>query len=265
MSGMARVYAFAVAVCVVVAALAWAEKMKIPPPTVRSAVEGTYEIRRSGEHVGVEEFVRTTMSNNTVILESVYEVVEAGGEMVLGNNRLEFEEDSGFPRSYYTYRHVQKPDDEFVREVTAEMFANVAVLTERQNEVENRRAVNLPTGCLFIEGNIAHQVSVVLNRYNPTVGGKQGFKAFDPLAGETTDVAVEFMGDSTSTTFGIMEGENPTPGRTLHYRLYSGRYPAVDVYVDMGGVIKEIDVGFRNLTYSLTSLKERNGETEPPR
>ena len=258
---MGRLPAFVIAGCALCAALVGAEKTKLPLPTVESAVEGTYEVWRSGEHVGVEEFVRTILSSNTVILESVYEVVETGGEIVSGNNRLEFEEDSGFPRHYYTYRLMRKPDEEFVREVTVEMFANVAVLTERENERESRRTLTLPTGCLFIEGNIAHQVSVVFNRYNPTVGGKQSFNAFDPLGGETTDVAVEYMGDSTST----VSRHLGNPGRRLlHYRFYSGKYPAVDVYVNSGGVITKIDVGYQNLSYLLTSLKERDGETKPP-
>lgn len=244
------------------ATLVDAEKTKLPAPTVESAVEGTYEVRRLAEHVGFEEFVRTTMSNNTVILEAVYEVVETGGEIVSGNNRLEFEEDSGFPKRYYTYRLVRKPDEEYVREVTAEMFANVAVLTERKNENENRRTVKLSTGCLFIEGNIAHQVSVVLNRYNPAIGGKQGFSAFDPLGGEKTDVAVEYMGDSTSTASSLLGREIPSTERLLHYRFYSGSFPAIDVYVNSVGVITKIDVGFQNLSYLLTSLKERDGEAE---
>ena len=59
-----------------VAGSAAAGKMESPEPTVKSTVRGQYEISRSGEVVGVEDFIRTTFSNNVVVVETVYEVFE---------------------------------------------------------------------------------------------------------------------------------------------------------------------------------------------
>jgi hypothetical protein len=227
---------------------------------VKRTVKGQYQVNRSGEIVGVEDFIRTTYSNNLVVVETVYEVFENDSVMVSGNNRLEFEEDSGFPRKYFSFRRSSSPVEEHAIEVAIEMFANVAVIDERQDGRDKRSVLGLPTGCLFVEGNIANQILNVLERFDPTAGGKQGFRAFDPLGGKTTDVAVETAGDSTFAEPDWV-GANGEVGETLtRYRYYAGRYPGIDLYVDSAGVIKMIVADYYDMEYVLVKLDEQGGE-----
>ena len=201
-------------------------KMTLPPVEVRSVVRGVYEVFKSGGQVGREDFVRTTMSNNAVVYESVYQVMEGEGTAVNGNNKLEVEEDSGFPRSYYTYRRTQGTGGETVREVSVRMYANVAAVSERQGTEENTRRIVLPAGCLFVEGNIAHHIYLVLDRYDRDAGGKQIFRAFDPLGLGTTDVALEYEGEEA--------------GNIARYRYYTGGSFAADVFADAEGTVTRI-------------------------
>ena len=238
-------------------------KMELPPVTVRYTVQGAYEVQKAGTAAGREDFVRTYMSDNVVIYESVFEVIEGEGVTVSGNNRLEVEEDSGFPMAYYTRRNVHASDGETVREVTVRMFANVAVVAERQEDEEKQRIVELPTGCLFVEGNIVHHIAEVLERYDRTAGGKQTFRAFDPLGVGMTDVSLEFVGDST---FVDAKGASAGPslsGKMARYRYVAGISPAADVFVDAAGSIAAINAPASSTDYVLVSIAKRTGKGAP--
>lgn len=236
-------------------------KMELPPVTIRYTIQGAYEVRKSGNGAGREDFIRTYMSNNTVIYESVFEVVEGAGVTVSGSNKLEVEEDSGFPRSYYTRRSVHTSEGETVREVTVGMYSNVAVVSERQGDEEKQRIVELPAGCLFVEGNICHHVAAVLDRYDRSNGGKQSFRAFDPLGVGTTDVSLEFVGDST---FVGAKGASVVPsaaGKMAHFRYFAGASPAAEVFVNADdGTIASIDVPASETKYMLVSIGKRTGK-----
>ena len=242
-----------------IAGYAVAGKMESPEPTVKSTVKGQYEISRSGEVIGVEDFIRTTFSNNVVIAETVYEVFEKDSVMVSGNNRLEYQEDSGFPRKYFSYRRTTNPTEEHTIEVTIDLFANVAVIDERQDERERRSVLELPTGCLFVEGNMANQLSNVLGRFNLAAGGKQGFRAFDPLGGATTEVALETAGDSTFVSPTWVRAEKQKGETVSRYRYYAGRYPGIDLFVDANGVITKIISKSHDMEYLLVRLDEQSG------
>jgi hypothetical protein len=236
-------------------------KMELPPVTVRYIVQGAYEVRKSGSPAGREDFIRTYMSNNTVVYESVFDVIESKDVTVSGNNKLEIEEDSGFPSSYYTSRRVHKSGGETGREVSVHMYANVAVVSERQGDDEKRRIVELPTGCLFVEGNIAHHIAAVLDRYDREAGGKQTFRAFDPLGVGTTDVSVELVGDTTFVQQkGASTGASPS-GEMVHYRYFAGASQAVDVFADRDtGIIRVIDAPSSETEYVLLSIEKRMAE-----
>jgi hypothetical protein len=230
--------------------------MTLPPVEVRSVVRGAYEVRRAGAQVGREDFVTTTMSNDTVIHESVYQVMEGGGAAVSGNNRLEVEEESGFPRSYYTYRRTEGTGGETVREVSIRMFANVAAVSERNGDVETTSRIVLPTGCLFVEGNIAHHIRLVLDRYDRTSGGRQKFSAFDPLGLGTTDVALEFAGQAPVPDSSAAGGEKPAE-KMDHYKYYTGGAFAADVFVAADGAVARIDAAPAQLEFVLVSRENR--------
>jgi hypothetical protein len=238
-------------------------KITLPRVTIKTTVQGAYEVRRSGDRIGREDFIRTIRNNNTVIYESVFEVVEGDGTVVSGNNRLEVEEDSGFPRSYYTHRMTKGSNSETVREVTVEMYSNVAVVSERQGDKEGRRVITLPTGCLFVEGNTAGQLAVVLDRYDRKSGGRQSFHAFDPLGVGTTDVTLEAAGDSTLAGLGRIATAGPAAAPMEHFRYRPGKSPAVDFFVDGDGRVVWIDTGPSDLEYALVSYETRPGNTEP--
>jgi hypothetical protein len=234
-------------------------KMELPPVEVRFTVRGAYDIRKSEESIGREDFIRTSLSNNIAIYESVFEVIEGESTIVAGNNRLELEEDSGYPRSYYTQRRTRSPNGETMREVTVEMYANVAVVSERRDGYEGRREITLPTGCLFVEGNTAAHVALVLDRYDYDAGGLQTFRAFDPLGVAMTDVTLESAGDSIPSEAGAESGGNTL--RHLHYQ--TGGSPRVDVYVDQEGRVASIAVRAGGLEYALVSF-ERKPEAAAP-
>ncbi len=237
-----------------------AGKIELPEPTVKSLVKGQYEVRRGGEIAGVEDFIRTTYTNNVVVVETVYEVLERDSVMISGNNRLEYEEDSGFPRKYYSYRRSAFPGEEHTIEVTIDLFANVAVIDESQDERGKRTVVALPTGCLFVEGNIANQLSGVLARFNPNGGGKQAFRAFDPLGGATTEVSLETAGDSTFVSPDWAGAEKQKEEKVSWYRYHTGRYPGVDLFVDSNGIITRINSNHHDLEYLLVRLDEQDGD-----
>ena len=238
-------------------------KMELPPVKVRYTVEGTYEVRRSGDRIGREDFVRTLLSNNTVIYESVFEVLEDEETVVTGNNRLEVEEDSGFPRSYSTRRRTGGPDGESVREVTVEMYSNVAVVSERHDERERRHVLTLPTGCLFVEGNTAGHLVVVLDRFDRELGGAQSFRAFDPLGVATTDVMLESVGDSTLAGVEGTATGRFSSGVVEHFRYRAGRSPSIDFFADGEGRVVRVDVPSSELEYDLVALEQRPGDAEP--
>ena len=236
-------------------------KMELPPATVRYIVQGVYEVRKSGSPAGREDFIRTHMSNNTVVYESVFDVIESKDVTVSGNNKLEVEEDSGFPMSYYTSRRVHTSDGETVREVSVQMYANVAVVSERQGDDEKRQIVELPTGCLFVEGNISHHLTAALERYDREAGGKQTFRAFDPLGVGTTDVSVELMGDTTFVQpRGPSGGASPS-GEMAHYRYFAGASHAADVFADRDtSIIRFINAPASETEYVLLSIEKRMAE-----
>lgn len=244
-----------------------AGKMEPPPVEVRSTVEGAYDVFKAGDRIGRESFVQTTLSNNTVIHESVFEVFEGEGILVSGNNRLEVEEDTGFPRSYYTHRRTRGPEGETVREVKVEMYANVAAVSERQDEKSRSRNMALPTGCLFVEGNTARHLAVVLDRYDRRSGGRQSFRAFDPLGVAVTDVTLESAGDTTLTLGAAVPapGASPAGGgaRVERFRYRAGRAASIDFFVDGEGRIARIDTGASDYVYDLVSIEERAGGAKP--
>ncbi len=242
-----------------VAGYAAAGKMESPEPTVKSTITGQYQISRSGEVVGVEDFTRTTFSNNIVFVETVYEVFEKDSVMVSGNNRIVYQEDSGFPSKYFSHRRTANPTEEHTIEVTIDLFANVAVIDERQDERGRRRVLELPAGCLFVEGNIANQLSSVLDRFSFARGGKQAFRAFDPLGGATTDVAIEAAGDSTFVSPTWVRAEKQKGETVARYRYSAGRYPGIDLFVDANGVITKIISKSHDMEYLLVRLDEQSG------
>ncbi len=239
-------------------------RMEVPPVEVRSVVQGDYEVRKAGGEVGRESFIRTLFTNNTGVYESVFEVAERADVNVSGNNKLEIEEDSGFPLSYYTYRRTDSPHGESVREVSVEMYSGVAVVSERQDSVEKREVVGLPAGCLFIEGNTAHHLRLVLDRYDRLSGGKQVFRAFDPMAVGVTNLAVEATGDTLIIGVEGPKGTGRGPVQVAHYRYFTGAVFAADVFVDAGGEIARIDSPLpADLEYVLVSREERDEEGSP--
>jgi hypothetical protein len=203
------------------------------------------------------------MSNNTVVYESVFEVAEGEGTVVSGNNRLEVEEASGFPRSYFTQRRTQGPTDESLREVTVEMYTNVAVVSERQGDRDGERVLVLPTGCLFMEGNTAGHLAAVLARYDREAGGKQSFRSFDPLGVATTDVVLEDAGDSTLVLTGEAAPGESRSRSTEHFRYRTAGFPVIDFFVDDEERIIRIDTGPSDLVYTLISHEETPGSTSP--
>ena len=226
----------------------------LEPPTVTSILQGMYEIRRSGDEVGTETFIRRVLSSNTVIVESTYDVLSDDGSFITGNNRLEFEEDSGFPKTYYSLRKTQSNNQERIRESTANMYANVVVWDNRNDDRDVRKVLELPTGCLFIEANIANHVSFVVNRFRSSRGGKQAFQAFDPLAGGMAKVAIEYIGEAAPDSIGtLIEAE-----MFGHYRYYGGEMSEADVYVSPAGLVFRIDVRTHNLAYILVSMDNEN-------
>jgi hypothetical protein len=241
-------------------------RIEVPPAKVRSVVQGVYEVRKAGGEVGRENFIRTYFTNNTAVYESVFEVAERSDVNVSGNNKLEVEEDSGFPLSYYTSRRTDSPHGEWVREVSVEVYSGVAVVSERQNGNEKREVVGLPAGCLFIEGNTAHQLRLVLDRYDRTSGGKQAFRAFDPMGVGVTTVALEATGDTLITGVEGPKGSGTGPVQVAHYRYFTGAAFAADVFVDARGEIARIDAPLpAELEYLLVSREERNREGSPNR
>jgi hypothetical protein len=265
---ISRMRSFLVVLCLLgaVRAAEAGGKMELPPVKVRSTVEGAYDVLKAGDRVGRESFTETVFSNNTVVYESVFEVFEGEATLVSGNNRLEVEEDTGFPRRYLTQRRTRSPDVETMREVTVELYSNVAVVLERQDERERQSEIVLPTGCLFVESNTARHLVVVLDRYNRQTGGRQSFRAFDPLGVAETDVTLEAVGD---TTFAGLPGAAPGAagpgGRTLaHFRYRAGRSGSVaDLFVDENGRIARIETGTNELVYNLVSIEEKSGGTDP--
>jgi hypothetical protein len=223
---------------------------EVKPPEVRDFLQGMYEIRRSGRDVGSETFIRRVLSGNTVVIESTYDVVAEDGTFIMGNNRLEYEEDSGFPRSYYALRKTRSENSERVRESTANMFANVVVWDNREGDHDIHELMELPTGCFFIEANIANQVAVVIDRYKSSRGGKQTYDAFDPLAGGRATVAVEYVGEvAPNGDIELVEGQ------TLeHYRYHAGEMSEADVFVKADGLVVKIDVRTHDLQYILVSI-----------
>lgn len=238
-----------------------AGKMELPPVQTRYTIRGAYDIRKSGVSIGREDFIRTSLSNNTAIYESVFEAVEDGETVVSGNNRLEVEEDSSYPRSYYTQRRTRGPQGETSREIAVEMFANVAVVSETQDGEEVRRDMTLPTGCLFVEGNTAAHVAVALDRYDRRAGGRQTFRAFDPMGLRLTDLAVESAGDSVvAETGGAGEASAPTVLRGFKYQAAGA--PSARVWADPDGRVVSITVGRDGIEYVLVSFERASGPAE---
>jgi hypothetical protein len=238
-------------------------KMALPPVEVRSVVQGAYEIHRAGGQVGREDFVRTTLSNNTVIYESVFEAMEAGETAVSGNNKLEVEEDTGFPRSYHSYRRTRGTHSEAAMEVSIAMFANVAAISERRENQEETRRVVLPAGCLFVEGNIVHHLHLVLEQYDRRAGGNQAFRAFDPLGRGLTDVSLEFAGEIIGADSIRAEGPGTAEAPVSRFKYFTGGSFAADVFADANGNITRVEASPADLVYILVSMANRTGGASP--
>ncbi|UCG51489.1 MAG: hypothetical protein JSW58_15095 [Candidatus Latescibacterota bacterium] len=250
-----------VAACLIFSALdGWAVETESEPPTVISTTQGLYEVHRSGKRLGSETFIERVLSSNTVIIESTYDVLAQDSAFVTGNNRLEYEEDSGFPRSYYTQKKIEKDGTLQIHEATAKMFANVVVWENRVDDVEQRQVLELPTGCLFVEGNVVHHVTVVLDRYNASAGGKQTYRAFDPMGGRATNVMLEYIGEST------IDAETPGPAglprdkQLSHYKYFAGRLSQADIFVNSAGFVVRVDVENVDMEYVLVSVEQHNGD-----
>jgi hypothetical protein len=237
-------------------------KMEVAPARVRSVLEGTYAVRKSGAEVGREKFIRTYYTNNTVVYESVFDVAERPDVTVTGNNRLEIEEDSGYARSYYTYRRTKGPYGESVREVSVEMFSSVAVASVSQDGVESREVLGLPAGCLFVESNTAHHLYPVLERYDRRTGGRQALRAFDPFGMGVAQVALEAAADTTLAGNGVAGGKVESAEPVTRYRYFARGSMAADVFVNSGGDITSIDATLSDLEYVLVSRENRSGAAD---
>ena len=229
-------------------------------PTTRRLVKGVYEIKLGDDVIGKESFTERVLSNNTIVYTCEYEVRRVGrvggrlGAALAGETRLEADEDSRFPRSYYTKKVEKTEKEERVEELEAELFANVLVSRRKSGDgTESTTTVVLPTGSLLVEQNIAHQLAVLVDRYRVSDGGKQAFNAFEPSMGRTLPAAVEYIGPAPATESGDKSGLE-------HYKFYVGNSPGGDLYVDAESRIIRRVVTFQKVLYELTSLEIQGDE-----
>jgi hypothetical protein len=226
------------------------------PQKVVSTIKGEYEIRRGGEPVGTESFEHVVYDDNTVVLSSTYQVVTPESVRISGRNRLVLDEDSRFPREYESRRIMLQEGEERVQEVSARMYANVVDMTHRVGgDVETKRRV-LPTGCLFLEGNIAHHLVAILHRYDSSLGGKQVFRTFDPLTAKESPSGLEFAGQGVAG-----QAEPLNAGPVTLYKFYAGNLPAIDVAVGNDGRVMSVLVSFQDVEYVLTSYSDSGADS----
>ncbi len=198
-----------------------APKRETAPAAVKKLVRGSYSIIQMDKEIGTEQFTKTLYDNNILILESTVIMAMTDQDSFVETTSMTLEDDSNFLLSYSS----SKRAGNFVQENVIEMFSNVASIRVTTSENEHVLTRVIPTGALCIQSGIAHQLELLLNRYNDAAGGKQGILVFEPVNKVEKTMTVEFMGEEETTLH----------GETRKLKLYTMRETGgsvVRLYVD---------------------------------
>jgi hypothetical protein len=199
-----------------------APKREAAPAAVKKQVKGSYSIIQMDKEIGTERFTKTIYDNNIMVLEGTVIMAMTGEDSLVETTSMTLEDDSNFLLSYSSSKHAGK----FEQKNSIEMFSNLASIRVTTNNEDERTLTRvIPTGALCIQSGIAHQLELLLNRYNDAAGGKQGILVFEPVSKVDKTLLVEFVGEEETTLH----------GETRKLRLYTVRETqgsALRLYVD---------------------------------
>jgi hypothetical protein len=218
---------------------------------------GTYQIlQRIGQDtipkvIGSETYTKKTFSTNTIVFESRskmdFTVIGAASGLIQATSRLEIEEDSYFPRRY----HMRRTAKDVEVETSVEMVSNMAIISKRINDREEKATLTLSTGAMFIEGTLLHHRALLLHRFNSSLPGKQNVIIFDPHLKRETTAVIEFVGEEGVEIDGVM--------RTLNlFKVSIEKLAEMKLYMDEKGIVVRATNGSQD--FILISFEEKSGE-----
>ncbi len=215
-------------------------------------VRGTYTISRvhgvggTSEVIGTESFSKEYLTDNRIILESERQLNFAQDRFIRTAYRMVVEEEFWFPKRYEMREEVGGVVQQAL-EVDIEMFANVAVITSRRNDQEERDVRVLSTGAMFVQANQINQLALLLNRFSFASKVRQNINVFDPLKEIEGTATIEYAGEDSTTIDGV--------GKRLKlYKIRRDKSPEVRLHVDDDGNVVKTEDGI--FEYILTSFEE---------
>ncbi len=170
-------------------------------PKLVSTAHAKFTIVQEGQDNGYETMTRRTFDNNTIRFETE-SVVRNGVVVMKSECDLTVEEESYFPQHYRAEKTITQPAEEFVHILTAEMFANVAVLgSELRGTKDTRRAV-VPAGTAVAEVGQVFSWYQLLFWMDPTDPHRRRIQWLDPGSGRLDTGEMYVAGQETIDVLG---------------------------------------------------------------
>jgi hypothetical protein len=229
MSRTMRSLIFAVSLLVCCGAGRSAPKREPASHAVKKQIHGSYSIIQSDNQIGTEQFTSTLYDDNILVLEGTVVTTTTREDSTIEKTSMTLEDDSDFLLSYSSSTRA----GQFSVRNDIEMYSNVAYIRAATNGQERTLTRVIPTGALCIQDGIAHQLALLLNRYNDETGGKQGILVFDPVSkADRTDI-VELVGPEET----VLNGETKT---LKLYRVQENPAHVLRLYVDGSRTIVKV-------------------------
>jgi hypothetical protein len=215
---------------VCVAAFAATAAVAAPPmhatkdARVVSTTRAKYSLFQGEQETGHEWVTRRVFDDNTIRFEAENLVRQAVVTMT-SKTELVVEEESYFPRRYRAEKTITQPDEEIVHVLTAEMFANVAVLTSELRGTKDTRRVIVPAGTAIQEVGQLFTWYQLLFWIDPALAARQKIQWVDPSSGALAAGEIYIAGEETILVLGKKT-------KVTVYKAERERLGAATIYVD---------------------------------
>ncbi len=168
---------------------------------VIATARAKYTMVQEGQDVGHESTTRRTFDDNTIRFEAENQVINPAVTMTV-KSALVLEEESYFPRSYRAEKTITQSDDVIEHTITADMYANVAVLGSELRGSKDVRRVVVPAGVAIQEVGMVYPWYQILFWMDPKNDGRQRIQWLDPSSGAIDTGEMYVAGETTIPVLG---------------------------------------------------------------
>lgn len=191
---------------------------------VVSTTRAKYSLLQADQEAGHEWVTRRVFDDNTIRFEAE-NLVRQGPVAMSAKSELVVEEESYFPRRYRAEKTISQPDEDIVHVLTADMFANVAVLGSELRGSKDTRRVVVPAGTAIQEVGQLFTWYQLLFWIDPDLKARQKVQWVDPSSGALAAGEIYIAGEETIVVLGKKT-------KATVYKAERERLGAATIYVD---------------------------------